>query len=184
MNSKGFTLMEVLAVLLILAVVVTFALPGIRLVRDEVRYGQAKNAAIKMADAMRVFYQDSKGYRPVGVLKGKLEADDNDSVENPVSVVTAAQGSCDHAGYNGVPSSGTSGGTLHAALAQLFACDYLSTKDFVGLPYQFVANDGLFNADPSILVVAVGTEAAGPRHAGDSWCVYRDSSVSECEVSL
>ena len=174
MNSKGFTLMEVLAVLLILAVVVMFAMPGIRFVRDEVRYGQAKNAAVKMADAMRTFYQDSKGYRPVGVLKGKLEQEDADSL----SVVAAAQGDCAHAGYSGVPSA-DNGGTVD--LAQLFACDYLSTKDFAGLPYQFEASDGLFEADPSILVQAIGTAAAGTRHGGDRWCVYRDSSVSECE---
>ena len=55
MNKQGFTLMEILAVLLVIAVVTTFAVPVIKSVRKEVQYRQATFAAAKMAEAVRAF---------------------------------------------------------------------------------------------------------------------------------
>lgn len=169
MNKKGFTLMEVLAVLLILAVVVSFAMPGIRFIRDEVQYAQAKNAAVKMADAMRSYYRDSKGVRVKGTLDGKqTEGSLNQSVSEVAGV------SCSTIN-TGIPNQALSG---RDGIGQLFACDYLSTKDFVGLPYQFSASDALY--EDNILVRAIGMEGAR-RHSSEGWCVYRDASVTECK---
>lgn len=170
MNNKGFTLMEILAVLLILAVVVSFALPGIRLIRDEVQHSQAKSAASKMAEAMRSFYHDTKGLRVVGTLVGKLRSGEAEEY----SVIYAAAQSCNDRSSTGIPTS-TTGGTT--GIRQLFACGYLSTKDFAGLPYSFTADGDLFEND--VLIRARGTTDAG-RHAGEGWCVYRDSSIAEC----
>ena len=170
MNKKGFTLMEVLAVLLILAVVVSFAMPGIRFIRDEVQYTQAKNAAVKMADAMRSYYRDSKGVRVKGTLEGKKAAG---SLNQSVSEVVA-EGKCTVVN-TGIPNYTANG---RDAIKQLFTCDYLSPKDFVGLPYQFNASDALY--EDNILVRAIGMEGAR-RHSSEGWCVYRDASVTECK---
>lgn len=169
MNKHGFTLMEVLAVLLILAVVVSFALPGIRLIRDEVRHSQAKSAASKMAEAMRSFYQDTKGFFVVGCVQGK------GGTADCTNVLLARDGSC-NAGTTGIPSA-ASGGTVD--LGQLFACDYLSTKDFAGLPYKFKTDKTTLFENEKILVKATGTSDAG-RHHNDTWCVFRDSSIAKC----
>ena len=47
--KKGFTLMEILAVLLVIAVVVSMAAPVFRAIRFEVKNSQAKAAASKLA---------------------------------------------------------------------------------------------------------------------------------------
>lgn len=171
MNNKGFTLMEIMAVLMILAVVVMFALPGIRAIRDEIYYYQAKSAAVKMADAMRSYYQRTKGSLVVGQIVGRST---NAAGAETTTVMDAANNvGCNNNVFSGIPANAIS----QQHLAQLFACDYLLTKDFAGLPYQFEASDALFNNN--ILVKATGL-AEAKRHAGDSWCVYRDSSVAEC----
>lgn len=175
MNTKGFTLMEILAVLLILAVVVMFAIPGIRAVRNEIYYQQAKSAAVKMAEAMRSYYQNTKGVRiNTGVLVGKLPL--GDAATGVTSVMDAAQASCRNDMLKGFPPS-SQGNTTTSNMSQLFACEYLSVKDFVGLPYRFDANDELYR-DNSVLVRTVGLESAGT-HQNEGWCVYKDSSVAE-----
>lgn len=50
--------MEILAVLLVIAVVASFAVPIIRSVRSEMRYQRAKTAALKIAEAMRMEAHD------------------------------------------------------------------------------------------------------------------------------
>lgn len=175
MNTKGFTLMEILAVLLVLAVVISFAMPGIRAVRDEITYHQAKTAAVKMADAVRLYYKDTKGvtFDPEGpTIAGKTESASDDSV----SAREAAQAACNTQLLSGIPGANNN---VTTTLTQLFACGYLSVKDFEGLPYEFSSRkDWLEDPDIVLLVRAVGTEAAR-RHAGDTWCVYRDHSVTE-----
>ena len=61
--KKGFTLMEVLAVLLVIAVVVSFAVPVLRAIISEVNYQRAKTAGVKMAEAIRIFYKDREHCR-------------------------------------------------------------------------------------------------------------------------
>ena len=60
-QNKGFTLMEILAVLLVIAVIASFAMPIVKSVREEMRYQKAKAAAVQLAEAVRSFYTDSKG---------------------------------------------------------------------------------------------------------------------------
>ena len=120
--KKGFTLMEILAVLLVIAVVVSMAAPVFRAIRFEVKNSQAKAAASKLAQQMRTYYQISRG-RVVG---GSFNASDSD-----VIFTTAA---CVEPNVTGVPSQ-KSGSTVD--VEQLFACGYLAGKDFSGLPYTF-----------------------------------------------
>lgn len=180
MNTKGFTLMEILAVLLILAVVTMFSLPAVRATRSLMQYHQAKSAAVKMAEAMRTYYQNTKGYLITGSLKGKLVGEDEESL----SVVNAAEQSCNNSAMTGIPSSTGSGVSRTSSMVQLFACDYLSTKDFAGLPYTFTAHDDPFNKgnnnDDLILLTVTGTADAG-KYQNKSFTVHRDGSVREGE---
>lgn len=160
--------MEVLAVVLILAVVIMFAIPGIRAIRNEIYYQQAKAASVKMADAMRSYYQNTKGYRIQGTLVGKLPP--ATEATGLTSVIEAAAVSCNQVS-TGIPTYSTG----EATMDQLFACDYLSAKDFSGLPYRFEA-DATYAGN--VLVRSIGFNAAGT-HSGQGWCVYKDSSVME-----
>ena len=176
MNKQGFTLMEILAVLLIIALIASFAMPAIRAVRAEVQYQQAKSAAVKMVDAMRSYYQNTRGFLPVnGQIKGKLEGTEG---ENTLSPIAAAQTTCTD------KWQAQSGQDNTVDMSQLFACSYLTTKDFAGLPYLFVAHDDPFNKKEGnaaeVLLTVTGTAAAG-RHAGDVFTVHRDGSVKEVE---
>jgi len=164
MKTQGFTLMEILAVLLILAVVASFAVPMVRRVRDEVRYQQARSAALKMADAIRSYYQNTRGYYPVGCIGS------GDGCEK--LTITTADAACTDVAATGIPASAT---TKTVNIKQLFACDYLSVKDFAGLPYTFAQPNSPIDAD--VLVTVTG-EAAANKYANKYFNVYRDMSLS------
>ena len=122
--KKGFTLMEVLAVLLIIAVVASMTVPLLRKVNYQVKNSQAKTAALKLAEALRSYYQTNRGY---SITPSEFSALDE-------SVIMAPASECASPVATGIPSSTT--GTQE--VKQLFACGYLSFKDFKGLPYKFV----------------------------------------------
>ena len=142
--KKGFTLMEMLAVVLLVALLMSFALPVYRTIRFEMRHSQAEQAAVKMAEAMRSFYAHSKG----GYITGSF----NPTETAGAQVMMSAESACTDRLKSGIPN--TSGGEF--TIAQLFACGYLSYKDFQGLPYEFTANG---TGEP--LVTATGKEQAG-----------------------
>lgn len=124
--KKGFTLMEVLAVILVLAVVTTLAAPVFKSVRYEMRQAQAKVAAKKLAEALKTYYQVSRG----GKIYACFDATDAD--------VTQTTTACSNPSATGIPQ--TTAPTTLTTAKQLFACGYLSSKDFVGLPYTFCTN--------------------------------------------
>lgn len=128
--KKGFTLMEVLAVILLLAVVVSLTSPVFRAVRHEIRHAQAKVAAKKLAEALKTYYQVSRG----GTMSACFQAT-NTSITQPTQT-------CSNPSATGIPRSSQAATT---AVEQLFACGYLSSKDFRGLPYTFCTSQ----ADPS-----------------------------------
>jgi len=173
--------MEILAVLLILAVITMFSLPAVRATRSLVQHHQAKSAALKMAEAMRTYYQSTKGYLITGNLRGKLvEGDDESGTIR--SVVTASDPTlCDNPAVTGIPPTELN---RTSSMIQLFACGYLSTKDFAGLPYTFYAHDDPFNKsnnnDNLILLTVTGTADAGT-YQNKSFTVHRDGSIREVE---
>lgn len=157
--------MEILAVMLVIAVVASFAMPVIRSVRAETRYQRAKSAALKMAEAQRTFYRSTKGHLIVGNVQGV----------NIPSVV--AQTTCSNPGSTGIPAQieGQYTNESQDDIAQLFACDYLSPKDFVGLPYTFSAN-----ATPSngVLLTVTGNSPQAGRYNNRSFVVNRDMTIT------
>ncbi len=138
--KKGFTLMEVLAVLLVIAVVVSMAMPVLRSIRFDIKNEQAKGATKKLAEAVRSYYQDSRGHWVTGCFVPTDTAD---------TTLQTAPGNCVSAAATGIPAKNNAN-TQETPVANLFACGYLAPKDFAGIPYKFCAH----GADPASLCQA------------------------------
>jgi len=123
--KKGFTLMEILAVLLVIAVLASFAVPMVRSVMAEVRYRRARVAGARMAEAIRAFFTDSKGFHITGSINGLAAAE-----------IISSDSDCENPALDGLPpyDTATSG---DIGVEQLFHCNYLTGKDFAGLNYNF-----------------------------------------------
>ncbi len=115
--------MEILAVLLVIAVVVSMAVPGFRAVRYEVKNSQAKAAAKKFAEAMRSYYQHSRG-----------QLVESDTCFSPTDI--SASGTCSGVSATGIPHN-TDTTAATAPVRNLFSCGYLPYKEFARLPYRF-----------------------------------------------
>lgn len=123
--NKGFTLMEILFVVLVIALIVSFAMPAIRSVRFDIKNARAKAALRKVAEARRSYYEYSRG--------GNFP---NTSFDVN-SAMTWSATECVNPAASGVPGSSVS----VANASQLFACGFLNWKDFAGLPYRFYICD-------------------------------------------
>lgn len=154
MNKRGFTLMEVLAVLLLLAVIASLAVPGIRAVRFEVKNSQAKAAAKKLIEAINNYRRVSRG----------------GTVEFPEEGFTGVfDTSCTSAINTGIPGQAAG---VSLSVEQMVACGFLSPKDFQGLPYKFyygstipaeVVTSILDKSGNVSLLVLAANEKAGPK---------------------
>ena len=171
MNKKGFTLMEVLAVLLVVALVASMAVPAFRYIRREMRYNQARAAAVKLAEALRTYYQQTRGHR---MADGCFQAD----TETSVLYATV----CSNWASVGVPGN-------HAGetdeLDGLFACGYLNPRDFAGLPYLFCAcNDDGDSCDEHSdwLVRVTPTSNAGSDYQGREIGVTKSMQLVEADI--
>lgn len=174
MHKNGFTLMEVLAVLLIIALVASMAVPVYRTVRNEMRYNQARGAAAKMADALRTFYVRSRG-AAISVnscFTPSTSAGANVVFETGCTDITAS----------GIPGRNSCSGT-NCDVKQLFGCGYLSYRDFASLPYTFCVCDPNGSASgcnnkSNLLVRVTGTADAG-KYNGKSFSFDKNMSFAE-----
>lgn len=154
--NKGFTLMEVLAVVLVLAIVGAMAVPSFRSMNEEQKMRRARIAAVKVAEAIK----------SVRIRTGqKIDSSSFTGTETESYVLSKRQveeGNAPAACQNtGIPPRSL--GTLRLpdlALTDLFACGYLRPEDFVGLPYSFAYSD----EDEMITVTNV---TSGKKHSGD-----------------
>lgn len=172
--KKGFTLMEILFVLLIVALVLSFALPAIRSVRYDIKNSNAKAALKKLAEARRSYYQATKGS---DIAAGSFSADEAQSY---------ASLSCENVAASGIPASSRE----DSDVSQLFACGYLDWRDFDGLPYTFYICDGghytaetCFIPDSNSTVVvyasAQGTADSGGKYGTDYYMSIGDAMEVE-----
>lgn len=129
LNSHGFTLMEILFVLLIIALIVSFAVPAIRSARLDAKNAQAKTALKKLAEARRSFYQYNNG---VDIHGGELVYTPNNLEGLRTTISTEP---CNTPSATGKPSS--SYGSSSLLPDYLFRCGFLDWRDFAGLPYEF-----------------------------------------------
>lgn len=168
-GAAGFTLMELLFVLLLIALVVSFALPAFRSVRFDAQNARAKTALQKLAQARRSFYQDTRGWN---ITPANFNA----------TGVAGLSGSCDSTPFSGIPGTG---GTRTKDYAQLFLCGYLNKKDFANLNYTFyicgagsVAScTGVSAVSASAYAAAVGNNeaSAGKKYLGaNGYVMYVD----------
>lgn len=156
-SKKGFTLMEILFVVLVIALVISFAMPAIRAVRFDIKNARAKAALRKVAEARRSYYEYSRGgdfKETVSFEIGSAQGWSSDTCINPAA--------------SGVP--GTS--ELLEDASQLFACGFLNWKDFADLPYRFYIckstdNTNECKQDNKILSVgAVAADSTGGKRVG------------------
>lgn len=150
--------MEILAVLLVIAVIASFAVPLVKSVREEMRYQKAKAAGVQLAEAVRSFYTDSKGCFD---LSSSFHAAD------------ATGGTCpsNNPIKTGIPSCSESD---KAKLGDIFACGYLSPKMFVDLPYTFTVSDPRSSEDEVFI--------RGDESGTERWfIVKRDMTIKEDE---
>ena len=175
--KKGFTLMEILAVLLVIAVVVSMAVPVFRSVRYEIKNSQAKKAAKAMAEAMRTYYQVSRG---LGIQTSCFTPTKDTS--------TIMASSCASPSAEGIKKkkNTTVANSSRSPISQLFACGYLSYKDFVNVPYQFCACStvsgctvpGATSTDGPVLVRASGDASTGAGNKySKNYYIYVDRSM-------
>lgn len=165
-NTQGFTLMEILFVLLIIAMVISFALPAFRAVRYDVRNAQAQAALKKLAEARRSFYQASRG------------ADITPSNFNASDAKSLAATTCSNPSASGVPGASQDAKDV----GQLFACGFLNWRDFVNLPYVFyICSLNGQGAAPCkseesnterVYAGALGTTAAGSKYQSSKYYMY------------
>ena len=160
-NKQGFTLMEILAVLLVIAVIASFAVPLIKSVRREMRYQKAKAAAVQLAEAVRSFYTDTKGC---------LATTDPTTQPDGFFGPDAASGTCPEIAKTGIPCRQT------VAATAVFGCGYISPKMFVDLPYNFVVEDPRTSENN---VFITGTEQG--ETDGRWFKVNRDMTITEAD---
>lgn len=125
----GFTLMEILAVLLVIAVVSSFAVPVFRSVRYDIKNAQAKGALKKLDAAVRSFYSNSRGTHTAPSCFSGVSG-----VAGCGNVILDST-LCVNRGATGIPNQTAMKET--ASPEELFGCGYAIKKDFAGLPYKF-----------------------------------------------
>lgn len=165
-SQKGFTLMEILAVLLIIAVILSFAIPAYNSIRFDQRNNLAKEGVKRLSEAIRSYYQNTKGVKIIGHFTGTgLKA-------VPV---------CNDFSSSGVPGRGK-----EANIVQLFACGYLSGSEYSELPYTFYScldnnNTDYCHGRPYAVAVGTTETAAGKKYIkeynGVKYYIYLDDAL-------
>ena len=130
-KQSGFTLMEILFVVLVIALVISFAMPAIRSVRFDIKNSRTKAAIKKVAEARRSYYEATRG----GTIK-KILGEALIYSGNATAMKKLLKDPCT-AGASGVPGTGK-----EADVGQLFVCGFLDWKEFVDLPYEIKLCDG------------------------------------------
>ena len=134
--KKGFTLMEVLAVILILAVIGGFAVPAFRSIRADIQARRARTAVQLLRDATL----QMRAHTGVDLAYDNPDLDQESTSFNPsdpdaTAILYAAD--CQEQTATGIPPARLAAAQAPLAISNLFACGYLNPKDFKGLPFEF-----------------------------------------------
>ena len=129
--KSGFTLVEILFVLLVIMAIIGFALPAFRAIRFSVRNARAQDALAKLGEARASFYQSTKGWDIRSGPSSKFTGEDAKAWMSD-----SDKSQCLSPALTGVPATKFSI-TAKAPVSQLFACGFLDWHDFVDLPYNF-----------------------------------------------
>lgn len=169
-SQKGFTLMEILAVLLIIAVILSFAIPAYNSIRFDQRNNLAKEGVKRLSEAIRSYYQNTKGVQITGNFTGTA-----------LGTVPA----CNDFSSSGVPGRGKT-----ANIMQLFACGYLSGSEYSELPYTFYScldkdtnlnTNNICHGRPYAVAMGTTKTAAGEKYVKDyngvKYYIYLDDAL-------
>ncbi|MBO7191037.1 MAG: prepilin-type N-terminal cleavage/methylation domain-containing protein [Elusimicrobiaceae bacterium] len=161
--QKGFTLMEMLAVGLMLAVIMSLATPVVRSFRYEIKNAQARTAAGKLAQGFRNYLKDMKC----------TEVPDYGCFSPEDDVIQTDASQCTSQKNTGVPTSPSLCAALPtdrvARQKTLFACGYVAYKDFAKSPYEFCLGRKKNSADAAApvspyYVTVYGLDGAGTKY--------------------
>ena len=163
--QKGFTLMEMLAVGLMLAVIMSLATPVVRNFRNEIKNAQARTAAGKLAQGYRNYLKDRKCLLVPN--RGCFSPTQDTVIQTDASQCTESR----NTGVPGRPSLCLITFTDTTDLKNLFACGYVAYKDFANIPYEFCVGGKKSSTYPDpesgvapYYVVAYGLEGAGTKY--------------------
>ena len=157
--------MEILAVLLIIAVILSFAIPAYNSIRFDQRNNLAKEGVKRLSEAIRSYYQNTKGVQITGNFTG--------------TGLGAVPPACNDFSSSGVPGRGKT-----ANIMQLFACGYLSGSEYSELPYTFYScldNNTNCHGRPYAVAKAVDKKTAGKKYVkeydGVQYYIYLDNAL-------
>lgn len=165
-SQKGFTLMEILAVLLIIAVILSFAIPAYNSIRFDQRNNLAKEGVKRLSEAIRSYYQNTKGVQIIGNFTG---------------TALGTVPTCNDLSSSGVPGRGKTENIM-----QLFACGYLSGAEYSELPYTFYSclndvDNKVCHGRPYAVAKAVDKKTAGKKYVkeydGVPYYIYLDNAL-------
>ena len=130
--NKGFTLMEVLAVVMVLAILGLMAVPSFRSVNSEQKFRRAKISMVKLAQAIKSVQTRTGQSVSSAEADNSFVGTDNSYLLTEHEIVKGVD--CPS---TGIPARSIAGGAATLVLQDLFKCGDLRPKDFVGLPYEF-----------------------------------------------
>lgn len=130
--KKGFTLMEVLAVVLILAVIAAFAVPAVRSARTDMKNRQANAAFVQFSQAIAQLNANTGSF---------IAPESSFNPATPAGKAVLYNNNCQEGTATGVPVTRRDANNDPLAISNLFACGYLNPKDFKGLNYEFVVDE-------------------------------------------
>lgn len=176
--------MEILFVVVVIALLLSFAMPAFRSVRYDIKNARAQHALKKLAEARRSFYQYSKGVDlnyDGGENVGYFSAADAQTLATETDTYK-----CQNLAASGVPG----GSVSKVEIRQLFLCKFLDWRDFVDLPYTFYVcnvNAAKITVPCNRLGVyagAVGTSEAGSKYVSSAYYMYVGQDMQVHEVEL
>ena len=108
-NEKGLTLIELLAVIVILAIISAIAVPAIGNIIENTRYNAAKADAINVLNAANLYFTDEPDQTSVTVstLKTEKYLDNAGKLESVSTTATVTKGSPNTLTAANVPYSGS-----------------------------------------------------------------------------
>lgn len=161
MNNKGFTLTEVLVVVIIIAILVAISVPFLLGYAREARNDRAKSALIMIAQGYKNFKTDFPGVTIVP-----------ESRQVTKQTLVANQTSCSI--------------TDTAAAYDLIACGYIVNRDYANLKYHFYIGNSCNCSGSSAtdLACMTGNDGNNGDTFGPSYCAYIDKNNTLIESSV
>ena len=158
--------MELLAVIMLIALIASFAVPAYRSIRAERQFRRARSAAVLLLEGIRQAKQ--KTGRP-------LRTNTDFTPTDGIPYNTAG---CTDDAATGIPRrSNLQRNGADYTIEELFACGYVNSRDFEKLPYSFTYTYG--GPDAPSYITFTGIDGAGKYE--DRSFKYENEKITEVE---